>query len=169
MQHLTYNHKVWKQIIEDEEKSCELGLEQHQAETSNLPPPSSSTDDIQVIEEEAEEEERQQERDWSDRPKQSSTRNLERRTEDRNHLTIRPSVTSFEIQTHVDTSSLTRSDSVGYSTLKRVTVTLMQFKSSGRQRKTKPRNKRPYYCESILCTFTYGEQWKKGGREGKRK
>lgn len=70
MQHLTENHMAWKQIIEEEEKNCDLGLhqqqEQQQADTLSLPPPSSTSDDIQVIEEEAEEEERQQEGDWVD-------------------------------------------------------------------------------------------------------
>ncbi|XP_053368474.1 cGMP-inhibited 3',5'-cyclic phosphodiesterase 3B isoform X2 [Clarias gariepinus] len=65
MHHLTENHTAWKQIIEEEEKNCELGLhqqqEQQQADALSLPPPSSSSDDIQVIEEEAEEEEGQQE------------------------------------------------------------------------------------------------------------
>lgn len=68
MQHLTENHTAWKQIIEEEEKNCDLGLhqqkEQQQADTLSLPPPSSTSDDIQVIQEEAEEEERQQESDW---------------------------------------------------------------------------------------------------------
>lgn len=68
MHHLTENHTAWKQIIEEEEKNCELGLhqqqEQQQADALSLPPPSSSSDDIQVIEEEAEEEEGQQEGNW---------------------------------------------------------------------------------------------------------
>ncbi|XP_017334367.1 cGMP-inhibited 3',5'-cyclic phosphodiesterase 3B isoform X1 [Ictalurus punctatus] len=67
MQHLTDNHTAWKQIIEEEEKNCDLGLhqqqEQQQADALSLPPPSSTSDDIQVIEEETEEEERQQEGD----------------------------------------------------------------------------------------------------------
>ncbi|KAF7703455.1 cGMP-inhibited 3',5'-cyclic phosphodiesterase B [Silurus meridionalis] len=67
MQHLTENHTAWKQIIEEDEKNCDLGLhqqqEQQQADMLNLPSPSSASDDIQVIEEEAEEEERQQEGD----------------------------------------------------------------------------------------------------------
>ncbi|XP_076880096.1 cGMP-inhibited 3',5'-cyclic phosphodiesterase 3B [Brachyhypopomus gauderio] len=56
MQHLTENHKVWKAVIEEEEKSKDL---RQQAESPSLPPPSSSSDDIQVIQEETEEEERQ--------------------------------------------------------------------------------------------------------------
>ncbi|KAJ8343414.1 hypothetical protein SKAU_G00307430 [Synaphobranchus kaupii] len=57
MQHLTENHKVWKKIIEEEEKSKELNKQQQtQTEGPSLTPPS---DDIQVIQEEAEEEERQ--------------------------------------------------------------------------------------------------------------
>ncbi|KAI4884372.1 hypothetical protein NFI96_012415 [Prochilodus magdalenae] len=61
MQHLTENHKEWKTIIEEEEKSKELGvqLQQQQTDSPSLPPSSSSSDDIQVIQEEAEEEERQ--------------------------------------------------------------------------------------------------------------
>ncbi|XP_072517339.1 cGMP-inhibited 3',5'-cyclic phosphodiesterase 3B [Salminus brasiliensis] len=60
MQHLTENHKEWKNIIEEEEKSKELGLQQQQqVDGPSLPPSSSSSDDIQVIQEEAEEEERQ--------------------------------------------------------------------------------------------------------------
>ncbi|KAL7854854.1 hypothetical protein SRHO_G00170440 [Serrasalmus rhombeus] len=55
MQHLTENHKEWKNIMEEEEKS----KEQQQGDSPSLPPSSSSSDDIQVIQEEAEEEERQ--------------------------------------------------------------------------------------------------------------
>ncbi|XP_037548657.1 cGMP-inhibited 3',5'-cyclic phosphodiesterase B [Nematolebias whitei] len=54
MQHLTENHKVWKKIIEEEEKSKELGTQQ---QPDSLP--SSPSDDIQVIQEEEEGEERQ--------------------------------------------------------------------------------------------------------------
>uniref|UniRef100_A0A8C5HYL9 Phosphodiesterase n=1 Tax=Gouania willdenowi TaxID=441366 RepID=A0A8C5HYL9_GOUWI len=53
MQHLTENHKVWKKIIEEEEKSKELSKQQ----PDSLP--ASSSDDIQVIQEEEEGEERQ--------------------------------------------------------------------------------------------------------------
>ncbi|XP_028999532.1 cGMP-inhibited 3',5'-cyclic phosphodiesterase 3B isoform X2 [Betta splendens] len=58
MQHLTENHKVWKKIIEEEEKSKEHGKQQP---LDSLPPtlPSSPSDDIQVIQEEEEGEERQ--------------------------------------------------------------------------------------------------------------
>lgn len=58
MQHLTENHKVWKKIIEEEEKSKELGKQQP---PDSLPAtlPSSPSDDIQVIQEEEEGEERQ--------------------------------------------------------------------------------------------------------------
>lgn len=54
MQHLTENHKVWKKIIEEEEKSKELGKQQ---QPDSLP--TSPSDDIQVIQEEEEGEERQ--------------------------------------------------------------------------------------------------------------
>ncbi|XP_054588015.1 cGMP-inhibited 3',5'-cyclic phosphodiesterase 3B isoform X2 [Nothobranchius furzeri] len=54
MQHLTENHKVWKKIIEEEDKSKELGKQQL---SDSLP--ASSSDDIQVIQEEEEGEERQ--------------------------------------------------------------------------------------------------------------
>uniref|UniRef100_A0A672JEU8 Phosphodiesterase n=1 Tax=Salarias fasciatus TaxID=181472 RepID=A0A672JEU8_SALFA len=54
MQHLTENHKVWKKIIEEEEKSKELGKQQP---ADGLP--TSPSDDIQVIQEEEEGEERQ--------------------------------------------------------------------------------------------------------------
>lgn len=55
MQHLTENHKVWKKVIEEEEKSKELGKQQP---LDSLPPtlPSSPSD---VIQEEEEGEERQ--------------------------------------------------------------------------------------------------------------
>uniref|UniRef100_A0A3Q0QRC3 Phosphodiesterase n=1 Tax=Amphilophus citrinellus TaxID=61819 RepID=A0A3Q0QRC3_AMPCI len=54
MQHLTENHKVWKKIIEEEEKSKEPGRQQ---QPDSLP--TSPSDDIQVIQEEEEGEERQ--------------------------------------------------------------------------------------------------------------
>ncbi|KAM9408485.1 cGMP-inhibited 3',5'-cyclic phosphodiesterase 3B isoform 2-T2 [Pholidichthys leucotaenia] len=54
MQHLTENHKVWKKIIEEEEKSKELSKQQ---QSDSLP--TSPSDDIQVIHEEEEGEERQ--------------------------------------------------------------------------------------------------------------
>lgn len=54
MHHLTENHKLWKEIIEEEEK-CKADGNKLQAENSSLPP----ADDIQVIEEADEEEERQ--------------------------------------------------------------------------------------------------------------
>uniref|UniRef100_A0A3Q2CEV7 Phosphodiesterase n=1 Tax=Cyprinodon variegatus TaxID=28743 RepID=A0A3Q2CEV7_CYPVA len=54
MQHLSENHKVWKKIIEEEDKSKELG-KQMQPECL----PTSTSDDIQVIQEEEEGEERQ--------------------------------------------------------------------------------------------------------------
>ena len=57
MQHLTENHKVWKKIIDEEEKSKELGkLQPPDSLPAGLPPPS---DDIQVIQEEEEGDERQ--------------------------------------------------------------------------------------------------------------
>ncbi|XP_069380487.1 cGMP-inhibited 3',5'-cyclic phosphodiesterase 3B [Paralichthys olivaceus] len=58
MQHLTENHKVWKKIIEEEEKSKELGKQQP---PDSLPVslPVSPSDDIQVIQEEEEGDERQ--------------------------------------------------------------------------------------------------------------
>ncbi|KAF3686481.1 cGMP-inhibited 3',5'-cyclic phosphodiesterase B [Channa argus] len=62
MQHLTENHKVWKKIIEEEEKSKELSKQQ---QPDNMLPsvpaslPTSLSDDIQVIQEEEEGEERQ--------------------------------------------------------------------------------------------------------------
>ncbi|KAF7666067.1 hypothetical protein LDENG_00121210 [Lucifuga dentata] len=62
MQHLTENHKVWKKVIEDEEKSKELGKQQQpDSLLPSLPAslPTSSSDDIQVIQEEEEGEERQ--------------------------------------------------------------------------------------------------------------
>lgn len=65
MQHLAENHKVWKKIIEEEEKSKELGKQQPDtlpsSLTSSLPSslPTSPSDDIQVIQEEEEGEERQ--------------------------------------------------------------------------------------------------------------
>ncbi|XP_012706134.2 cGMP-inhibited 3',5'-cyclic phosphodiesterase B isoform X1 [Fundulus heteroclitus] len=55
MQHLTENHKVWKKIIEEEDKSKELSKQQQQQDSL----PSSPSDDIQVIQEEEEGEERQ--------------------------------------------------------------------------------------------------------------
>uniref|UniRef100_A0A3P9M5K2 Phosphodiesterase n=1 Tax=Oryzias latipes TaxID=8090 RepID=A0A3P9M5K2_ORYLA len=54
MHHLTENHKVWKKIIEEEDKSKELGKQQQQDSL-----PTSPSDDIQVIQEEEEGEERQ--------------------------------------------------------------------------------------------------------------
>ncbi|XP_023188548.1 cGMP-inhibited 3',5'-cyclic phosphodiesterase B [Xiphophorus maculatus] len=54
MQHLTENHKVWKKIIEEEDKNKELGKQQ---QPDSLP--TSPSDDIQVIQEEEEGEERQ--------------------------------------------------------------------------------------------------------------
>uniref|UniRef100_A0A668AEX8 Phosphodiesterase n=1 Tax=Myripristis murdjan TaxID=586833 RepID=A0A668AEX8_9TELE len=62
MQHLTENHKVWKKIIEEEEKSKELGKQQQPDNLlPSLPPslPTSPSEDIQVIQEEEEGEERQ--------------------------------------------------------------------------------------------------------------
>uniref|UniRef100_A0A665W6M1 Phosphodiesterase n=1 Tax=Echeneis naucrates TaxID=173247 RepID=A0A665W6M1_ECHNA len=62
MQHLTENHKVWKKIIEEEEKSKELGKQQQpDSLLPSLPAnlPVSPSDDIQVIQEEEEGEERQ--------------------------------------------------------------------------------------------------------------
>ncbi|XP_039992492.1 cGMP-inhibited 3',5'-cyclic phosphodiesterase B [Xiphias gladius] len=58
MQHLTENHKVWKKIIEEDEKSKELGKQQ---QPDSLPAslPISPSDEIQVIQEEEEGEERQ--------------------------------------------------------------------------------------------------------------
>uniref|UniRef100_A0A7N8WNE6 Phosphodiesterase n=1 Tax=Mastacembelus armatus TaxID=205130 RepID=A0A7N8WNE6_9TELE len=58
MQHLSENHKVWKKIIEEEEKSKELSKQQ---QPDSLPAsiPTSPSDDIQVIHEEEEGEERQ--------------------------------------------------------------------------------------------------------------
>ncbi|KAL2806425.1 cGMP-inhibited 3',5'-cyclic phosphodiesterase B isoform 3, partial [Daubentonia madagascariensis] len=52
MHHLTENHKVWKEIIEEEEK-CKADGNKLQAENSSLP----QADEIQVIEEADEEEE----------------------------------------------------------------------------------------------------------------
>ncbi|MEQ2217252.1 hypothetical protein XENOCAPTIV_001554, partial [Xenoophorus captivus] len=54
MQHLAENHKVWKKIIEEEDKSRELGKQQQPDSLSTSP-----SDDIQVIQEEEEGEERQ--------------------------------------------------------------------------------------------------------------
>ncbi|KAL3993025.1 hepatoma-derived growth factor [Sarotherodon galilaeus] len=54
MQHLTENHKVWKKIIDEEDKSKELAKQQ---QPDSLP--TSPSDDIQVIQEEEEGEERQ--------------------------------------------------------------------------------------------------------------
>lgn len=53
MHHLSENHKIWKEIIEEEEK-CKADGNKLQVENS-LPP----AEDIQVIEEADEEEERQ--------------------------------------------------------------------------------------------------------------
>uniref|UniRef100_A0A8I5TER2 Phosphodiesterase n=1 Tax=Pongo abelii TaxID=9601 RepID=A0A8I5TER2_PONAB len=54
MHHLTENHKIWKEIIEEEEK-CKANGNKLQVENSSLP----QADEIQVIEEADEEEERQ--------------------------------------------------------------------------------------------------------------
>ncbi|XP_066107111.1 cGMP-inhibited 3',5'-cyclic phosphodiesterase 3B [Saccopteryx bilineata] len=54
MHHLTENHKIWKEIIEEEEK-CKADGTTLQVENSSLP----QADEIQVIEEADEEEERQ--------------------------------------------------------------------------------------------------------------
>ncbi|XP_004369726.1 cGMP-inhibited 3',5'-cyclic phosphodiesterase 3B isoform X1 [Trichechus manatus latirostris] len=54
MHHLTENHKIWKEIIEEEEK-CKADGNKLQVDNSSLP----QADDIQVIEEADEEEERQ--------------------------------------------------------------------------------------------------------------
>ncbi|XP_006892114.1 PREDICTED: cGMP-inhibited 3',5'-cyclic phosphodiesterase B-like isoform X2 [Elephantulus edwardii] len=54
MHHLTENHKIWKGIIEEEEK-CKADGNKLQVDTSSLP----QTDEIQVIEEADEEEEQQ--------------------------------------------------------------------------------------------------------------
>ncbi|KAM6157681.1 cGMP-inhibited 3',5'-cyclic phosphodiesterase 3B isoform 2-T2 [Rhynchocyon petersi] len=54
MHHLTENHKIWKEIIEEEEK-CKADGNKIQVDNSSLP----QTDEIQVIEEADEEEERQ--------------------------------------------------------------------------------------------------------------
>ncbi|KAI4580866.1 hypothetical protein MJG53_010408 [Ovis ammon polii x Ovis aries] len=54
MHHLTENHKIWKEIIEEEEK-CKADGNKLQVENSSLP----QGDEIQVIEEADEEEERQ--------------------------------------------------------------------------------------------------------------
>ncbi|XP_034535964.1 cGMP-inhibited 3',5'-cyclic phosphodiesterase B isoform X2 [Notolabrus celidotus] len=62
MHHLTENHKVWKKIIEEEDKSSkELGKQQQQQQPDSMPAslPTSPSDDIQVIQEEEEGEERQ--------------------------------------------------------------------------------------------------------------
>uniref|UniRef100_A0A3Q3K5V6 Phosphodiesterase n=1 Tax=Monopterus albus TaxID=43700 RepID=A0A3Q3K5V6_MONAL len=58
MQHLTENHKVWKKVIEEEEKSKDLSKQQ-QPDSLIASLPSSPSDDIQVIQEEEEGEERQ--------------------------------------------------------------------------------------------------------------
>lgn len=60
MHHLTENHKIWKEIIEEEEK-CKTDGNKVQVENSSLP----QADEIQVIEEADEEEERQFE--WNER------------------------------------------------------------------------------------------------------
>lgn len=54
MHHLSENHKIWKEIIEEEEKS-KADENKLQVENSSLP----QADEIQVIEEADEEEERQ--------------------------------------------------------------------------------------------------------------
>ncbi|XP_043938724.1 cGMP-inhibited 3',5'-cyclic phosphodiesterase B [Protopterus annectens] len=56
MHHLTENHKIWKKLIEEEEKST-VELSKQQTDNSSLP---QTSDEIQVIEEADEEEERQQ-------------------------------------------------------------------------------------------------------------
>ncbi|XP_061607014.1 cGMP-inhibited 3',5'-cyclic phosphodiesterase 3B isoform X1 [Phyllopteryx taeniolatus] len=58
MQHLTENHKVWKKVIEEEEKSKDVGKQQ-QSDSLPASVPASASDDIQVIQEEEEGEERQ--------------------------------------------------------------------------------------------------------------
>ncbi|XP_014440183.1 cGMP-inhibited 3',5'-cyclic phosphodiesterase B [Tupaia chinensis] len=55
MHHLTENHKIWKEIIEEEEK-CKADGNKLQVENSSLP----QADEIQVIEEADEEEEERQ-------------------------------------------------------------------------------------------------------------
>lgn len=50
MHHLTENHKIWKEIIEEEEK-CKTDGNKLQVENPSLP----QTDEIQVIEEADEE------------------------------------------------------------------------------------------------------------------
>lgn len=62
IQHLTENHKVWKKVIEEDEKSKELSKQQStdsllSNKATSLP--TSPSDDIQVIQEEEEGEERQ--------------------------------------------------------------------------------------------------------------
>ncbi|XP_034047039.1 cGMP-inhibited 3',5'-cyclic phosphodiesterase B [Thalassophryne amazonica] len=57
MQHLTENHVVWKNIIEEDDKTKELGKQQ-QPDTLPGSLPTSPSDDIQVIQEEEEGEER---------------------------------------------------------------------------------------------------------------
>lgn len=52
MHHLTENHKIWKEIVEEEEK-CKADGNKLQVENSSLP----QADEIQVIEEADEEEE----------------------------------------------------------------------------------------------------------------
>ncbi|XP_036773968.2 cGMP-inhibited 3',5'-cyclic phosphodiesterase 3B [Manis pentadactyla] len=54
MHHLTENHKIWKEIVEEEER-CKANGNKLQVENSSLP----QADEIQVIEEADEEEERQ--------------------------------------------------------------------------------------------------------------
>ncbi|XP_035121793.1 cGMP-inhibited 3',5'-cyclic phosphodiesterase 3B isoform X15 [Callithrix jacchus] len=54
MHHLTENHKIWKEIVEEEE-NCKVDGNKLQGENSSLP----QADEIQVIEEADEEEERQ--------------------------------------------------------------------------------------------------------------
>ncbi|XP_057684183.1 cGMP-inhibited 3',5'-cyclic phosphodiesterase 3B isoform X2 [Corythoichthys intestinalis] len=58
MHHLTENHKVWKKVIEEEERSKDAGQPQ-QPDSLQDSMPSSPSDDIQVIQEEEEGEERQ--------------------------------------------------------------------------------------------------------------
>ncbi|XP_049574700.1 cGMP-inhibited 3',5'-cyclic phosphodiesterase 3B [Syngnathus scovelli] len=56
MQHLTENHKVWKKVIDEEEKSKD---EQQQPDSLPASMPTSPSEEIQVIQEEEEGEERQ--------------------------------------------------------------------------------------------------------------
>lgn len=53
MHHLTENHKIWKEIIEEEEEKCKAEGNKLQVDNASLP----QADEIQVIEEADEEEE----------------------------------------------------------------------------------------------------------------